>query len=94
MGKLTWIIVAVLLFLLFRDKIGAAADAVTGRSNLPIGYGTLPAPNYYSSPPTSRPSTVTDIVNNLITAGTQIWGNYNSPSDPGVDYSSSANYND
>jgi hypothetical protein len=86
MGKMTWIIVAVLLFLLFRDKIGAAADSIT-RAARPSDYynGALPAPNYYSSAPTSRSATVTDVINNLITAGTSIYRGVqsNSPAAPG-----------
>jgi hypothetical protein len=84
MGKtLIWVVVAVLLFLVFRDQLTGAPPT---RSVNPADYynGALPGPNYYSSAPTSRSATVTDVINNLITAGTSIYRGIqsNSPAAP------------
>jgi len=74
-GKTGWIIVLVLLFLLFRDKIGGAVDSIT---RAPARYpdyfgGPVPGPNYSSSPPTSSHSTITDVINGTINAGLAIY---------------------
>jgi hypothetical protein len=79
-GKMGWIIVLVLLFLLFRDKIGGAVDSVTG-GNRQSGYNPLygppPGANYSSSPPVANHSSVTDIINSLIGAGRDIYKGIN-----------------
>lgn len=75
MGKTGWIIVAVLLFLLFRDKIGGAVDSVTRTAPRPYDYfgGPIPGPNYSSSPPVATHSTVTDVLNTAINAGVALY---------------------
>lgn len=69
---LKWIIILALLFLLFRERIDQAVDGVTRPAPSPYGYPP-PGPGYYSSPPTAQHSTVTDVINNLIHAGTSIY---------------------
>jgi hypothetical protein len=74
--KWTWIIVLVLLFLLFHDKIGAEIDSLTGRPPArPYDpYGSPPpGPSYYSSSPAAPHSSVTDVLNSLINAGTSVY---------------------
>lgn len=88
MGKTGWIIVVVLLFLLFRDKIGATVDSVTRAPTPPRDWygGPVPGPNYSSSPPIAAPTSVTDVLNTAINAGVQIYrgiAGQPSPSAPG-----------
>ena len=92
MSKTGWIIVAVLVWLLFRDRIAGAVDSVTGRPRSPGDYygAPPPGPGYYSSPPTSPNSTVSDIVGKVISGATSIYNTYRSgpgapsPSNPGA----------
>jgi hypothetical protein len=87
MGKLGWIIVLVLLFLLFHERIGAGLDSVTRPSYAPGFGGPVPGPSYYSSPPTSQHSSWTDVLTGVINAGATIYNgavrNSSSPSSGG-----------
>lgn len=82
MGKLGWIIVLVLLFLLFHERIGATLDSVTRPPAHPPDYygGPPPGPSYYSSSPAAQHTSWTDVLNNVIHAGTTIYNGVHSPS--------------
>lgn len=59
--KLSWILIAVLVFLLFRNQIGATVDRFTSTTPArPPGYdyfgAALPAPGYYNQPPAQSPA--------------------------------------
>lgn len=73
MGKTGWIIVVVLLFLLFREKIGTAVDSVTRPAPRDYFGGPVPGQNYATSPPVAAHSTWTDVLNNVIGAGVSIY---------------------
>jgi hypothetical protein len=91
MGKVGWIIVAVLLWLLFSDRIAGAVNSVTGRPRSPSDYygAPPPGPGYYSSPPSSPNTSWTDVINNAVALGGNIYRTYSggaaaSPSSPGA----------
>ncbi|MFL5381297.1 MAG: hypothetical protein ACJ8GN_02100 [Longimicrobiaceae bacterium] len=73
MGKLGWILVLVLLFLLFHERISEGVDSLTRPSTSPYYGAPPPGPGYYSSPPTAPHSSVTDVLNNLISGGVAIY---------------------
>lgn len=82
MGKLGWIIVLVLLFLLFHERISAGVDSVTRPSYAPGFGGPPPGPSYYTSPPTAQHSSWTDVLNGAIHAGVSIYNGVVRPSAP------------
>lgn len=76
MSKTTWIVLgAVLLVILFRDRLFGSAAPTTYR---PPGYdyfgGPVPAPSYAASPPTHQSASVTDLINSAINAAGSIFG--------------------
>jgi hypothetical protein len=94
MGKMGWVIVVVLLFLLFRDKITGAVNSVTRPTFNPSNYygAPPPGPNYAASPPISQSGQVSDVINHAISAGMTLyqgWGGSSSspsPSSPSGNY--------
>jgi hypothetical protein len=91
MGKVGWVLVAVLVWLLFSNRIAGAVNSATGRPRLPSDYygAPPPGPGYYSSPPTAPNTTWTDVINNAVALGGNIYHTFSggaaaSPSNPGV----------
>jgi len=82
--KLGWVLIIVLVLLLFRDRIGDEVNSLT-RPSQPPGYyygAPPPAQGYYSSPPSTPATSVTDIINHVIDAGVSLYQGYNSQNRP------------